>query len=231
MPVQTRAPWLSALRNWLAGLKYPPLGSTWEQYHKDHRLAEGLPTPDQRRQSRIYSILEKLNPRRVVDLGCNAGYFSYLACRLGAEVCAVDFDEGALERLYRIAREQQPTPKITVALRDLIKPNSTLSGDLAMGLALTHHLSISRNYPFSWIAEMLASYTTDALITEFMPYGLGGNHPVPDPLPDHYRLENFRESFTKHFREVEVIDYPLAPTQSKRILVVCRGKIAGSKGP
>lgn len=96
-------------------------------------------------------------------------------------------------------------------------------GEMAVALALTHHLFFTMHYPWKYIVDLLASYTSDVLLTEFMPNGLGVIR-KPDWLPDNYRLEVFAGHLRRYFQQVEIIDYPRRPEESPRIFLLCRGK-------
>jgi len=89
-------------------------------------------------------------------------------------------------------------------------------------LALTHHLYISQHYPWSYIAETLASYTNYALLTEFMPNGLLGTK-VPEYLPPNYSRNAFQEQLQRFFKQVEVIEYN-PEGASPRIYLLCKDK-------
>ena len=144
--------------------------------------------------------------------------------RQGAEVFAVDYDEGAIEKLYELARGCGERISVTSACADLTRPNPVKpQAELVLALALTHHLSLSQHFPFAHIAENLVGYCTRALIVEYMPNGLGGVRVKPDPLPEWYTLEKFMEAFRRHFQSVEVVTYP-AENASPRTMVLCDGK-------
>jgi hypothetical protein len=180
-----------------------------------------------KRTAVIHKVLETYKPKRVVDLSCNAGRFSFLAACMGADTYAVDLDEEAVDRMYDYAR-QFPTPlSVTAAVHDVMKAPRAI-GDLVLGLALTHHLSLSQKHRFGNIAERFAAYTTDVLLTEFMPYGLGSTKPHPDPLPTGYALREFVEAHRPHFGKIEIIYCPSTLEGSFRILVLCTGRRTAS---
>lgn len=206
---------------------FPPLSTQWGGYHQSAALPASYDDQTSTRRQTILRLLRELKPRRVLDLACNEGFFSFMAARQGCEVLAVDYDEGAVESLYTTARQCREPLQVTAACYDLLKPRRAIpQGELVFALALTHHLSITQQFPFSHIAALLAGYTTDALITEFMPNGVGGHTPKPDPLPAWYTLENYMEAFRPHFASVERVEYPIDPTVSPRVMILCRGRKA-----
>jgi hypothetical protein len=136
----------------------------------------------------------------------------------------VDFDEAAVERLYQFGRKSPEPLKVSCACYDLTRPlyprgMQTRKADLVLALALTHHLSLGQGQTFSSIAELLAAYCTGTLLVEFMPNGLGGTVPKPDPLPAHYNLENFLAAFRPHFGAVKILADHKEPQW--RVLIEC----------
>ena len=172
--------------------------------------------------------MESLASKRVIDLASNAGYFSFFAARRGAEVLALDIDEPSVELLYAFARQDKAALPVTCAVRDITEPLTSerairveRRGDLVLALAITHHLCMVEGYTFEFVARLLASYTTDAAMVEFMPYGRGVEGPKPDPLPEWYSLGKFLAHLLKHFTTAEVV----ADNHERawRILILCRG--------
>ncbi|MBN2143599.1 MAG: hypothetical protein JW774_03150 [Candidatus Aureabacteria bacterium] len=143
----------------------------------------------------INEAIERFKPNKMIDIGCNAGLYSLIAVKKGIQVLAFDFDEEAVDKLYATVKTHYKDPCISTAVKD-VKQECSHPGDLALALALTHHLSLSQRFPFSFVTQVLSSYTSNVLITEFMPNGLGTGKtgPVPDPLPEHYTLQNFTDA-------------------------------------
>ena len=214
---------LMAAREWVDDLELPPINSPWEGYYD--RPLDKLAHLEERRFTAVRRAIEERRPKRVIDLGCNAGRFSVVAARTGADVYAADTDYGALETLYQEVKSLEDPLSITSSLFDVMGTRLKFRplGDLVLALALTHHLAVGERYPFPLIAKKLSSYTTDALIAEFMPYGrrAAGPDPNPEPLPATYRLENFLDALAACFRHVQVIDYPRAG-RAERVLILCR---------
>jgi 2-polyprenyl-3-methyl-5-hydroxy-6-metoxy-1,4-benzoquinol methylase len=175
------------------------------------------------RRKAVFEIIRELRPKRLIDLAANAGFFSFFAAREGAEVLAMDYDEAAVEHCYRTARAKAANLPIACICADvMVQPVVERSADFVLALALTHHLLLGQNYALDAVASALSGPCTDTLLVEFMPNGLGGTRPVPDPLPEWYRLDVFLESLSARFRDVRVIDYPYNPNSNRRILILCR---------
>jgi hypothetical protein len=136
----------------------------------------------------------------------------------------LDFDEGAVESLYRHAKQSARSMSVTAAWANVLVPRRREPrADLAMALALTHHLALGQKYRWEYPVKCLASYTSDALLTEFMPNGLAGCEKPKDPLPEWYTLEAFMAALEVQFREVKILDYPVSPKAIPRTMILCRG--------
>ncbi len=226
----TRETLLREMREELLGMTLGREETYWGTYQSRQSLSHDqldAPPPDQRTTA-ILRVMESLASKRVIDLASNAGYFSFFAARRGAEVLALDIDEPSVELLYAFARQDKAALPITCAVRDITEPLTSerairveRRGDLVLALAITHHLCMVEGYTFEFVAHLLASYTTDAAMVEFMPYGRGVEGPKPDPLPEWYSLEKFLAHLRKHFATAEVV----ADNHERawRILILCRG--------
>jgi SAM-dependent methyltransferase len=213
-------------REELDAFVFPELETTWGDYHPASHLEGDVDLYGTPRRAAILRTIERLKPRRVIDLASNAGFYSVFAAKTGAEVLAVDYDEAAVERLFAFSR----TPKaeglqITCACCDVTRPTVLRNpmpreADLVLALALTHHLALGQKCTFSKIASLLAPYCSDSLLVEFMPCGLGGNVPKPDPLPTWYNLENFMEALRTHFGSIEIVAENKEPQW--RVLILAR---------
>jgi ribosomal protein L11 methylase PrmA len=143
----------------------------------------------------------------VWDLGANTGRFSRIAADLGRRVVAFDIDPGAAELHYRAVRKEG-LESILPLVGDLANPSPGLgwagverasladraNADVALALALVHHLAIGRNVPLPDIAAFLARLAPHAIV-EFVPkedpmvrFLLSSRE---DVFPD-YTIEGFR---------------------------------------
>ena len=209
--------------------EFMSVNTTWSAYQPVDKLMPVGYEQSGRRAGKILELLTRLQPRRVVDLASNAGFFIFMAARQGANVCAIELDEQAIDILYATAKASAESLNMSCGCFDLLVgfPEVFNQADLVLALALTHHLTLGQGFPFSYVAEMLASYSTEALITEFMPNGLGikGNV-VPDPLPSWYTVENLMACLRRYFASVDVIPYEMEPGHSPRTMVLCVGRRA-----
>jgi ribosomal protein L11 methylase PrmA len=129
----------------------------------------------------VEAALDRLRPATVWDLGANDGTFSRIASTRGVPTIAFDIDPVAVERNYQQAvRDGDRT--ILPLLLDLTNPSGKYGwaneerdaladrgpADLALVLALVHHLAIGHNVPLERIAEYLGRLAR-ALVIEFVP--------------------------------------------------------------
>jgi hypothetical protein len=99
------------------------------------------------------------------DLGCNDGTYSRVAAEHAALVVALDADHATVDGLYRALRDEQrrdilplvmsvtdPSPDLGWRGRERASLERRGTPDLALALALVHHVAITGNVP---IAEFL----------------------------------------------------------------------------
>lgn len=224
---------LAWMEQQIRALRFDPLPTPWGTYTKPEDLegilAEPLDEQPDERASAFNRFVTAVTPVKAIDLGSAGGKFAVRLARRGIPCVAIDNDETALSMLYGFARKK--ALPITVQLRDIFhfvrhSPRPT-GADFVSAMALTHHLGITQGTRFDDMARIFADLTSHALVTEFMPWGLGLNgpdRPVPDPLPDWYRLEVLCEALSRYFRHVEPI-LPQSFEYSRRQMVLCRDRI------
>lgn len=214
----------------------PPRGQ-WSDYYETNpaerveEMARRKPEEMDLRSRQICEAIRRAAPRTLIDLAGNEGLYSVAATRLGVtDVVCADYDLAAVEKLYRSIRGTGSSILplyLNVMMpgsgsRSIVSESRTVYArmqcDMALALALTHHLSLSQHIPFESIAWTLAGYTNKRLLVEFMPFGLGIGNPSAN-LPDWYTLENFVRAFRKYFPHIEV--QPTNLECNERVLLVC----------
>jgi len=227
-----RAQALEHIHHQIQNITFSLPSTTWSDYSISEYNGKKLPlshTLDPQkvhiRNPLIYEQLKRFNPKKLIDLGANSGRFTFMAKSLIPEICSItafDYDETALNRLYLHAKTNH-YENIIVAQHNCVRKHN-YAGDVVMALALTHHLYLGQHFPFDFIAKHFSTYTTNALITEFMPRGLStGKQPTPN-LPAQYTLDNFVAALKNYFNSVEVFEYKVPYGTSPRTLVVCYDK-------
>ncbi|MDP8236205.1 MAG: hypothetical protein P9M08_07460 [Candidatus Erginobacter occultus] len=232
------ADYFQSLRRLLESIPLIEEKTKWDDYDLPYRKLSFRPAEDWPLKARnVYKVLQELRPQSVTDIGCNKGWFSELATLGGASVVAMDTDEPSINALYRGSRTKNlsilplvmdicyPTPAHGL-LQVYPTPETRLSGDLVMALALVHHLVFKRGLSFRVIAAQLAAFTRQCLIVEFIPPGDYWVSKWMNEKFSWYSLDNFISVLREYFPRIEVMDSSPAP----RVLLVCDRQESGAMG-
>jgi SAM-dependent methyltransferase len=171
--------------------------------------------------------------RVVLDVGCHAGRFSFLAARQGASVVALDRDPRAAGVVFRRASEE--ALDILPLAIDIARPpgatgwaNQESSSfldrargkfDGVLALALVHHLLANEGVPLDAIFDLFAELTTGLAIVEYIDPGdiqfqrlMHGR----ESLFSYITREVFENAARRRFQVVE--SHELIPTRAIYIL-------------
>ena len=168
---------LDSILDFTASLRFPRQKTAWARYSGKTSYED---SSFLFKQQCVDAFCRACAPKVCLDLGANSGVFSEIAARCARHVVAADIDPCAAEFLYRLNREK--LPNLVPVLQDLNNPSPALGvfnterasffdrfrGDLALGLALIHHLRITGNWRLEQIAELFARLAPKALV-EFVP--------------------------------------------------------------
>lgn len=182
--------------------------------------------------------LSELKPRTVTDLGANTGRFAFVAAKYAGHVIAIDQEPDCIDRAEEVI-EKESIGNVTALTADLVQPTPALGvmnkeylsliergqSEIAIGLALVHHLCIGANLSMAQVAEMFAAFGEQYAIVEFIPvddekaakliHNRGG-------IFTGYSEELFVTAFSAWFDQVE--DAELAPSKRKLYLFKKRGE-------
>jgi SAM-dependent methyltransferase len=153
---------VGSLERRVARLTPRPRRSAWSAYEPTTSYADA---DAKRKETFVSAALASERPRVVWDLGCNDGRFSRMAAETAEHVVAVDADPVVVDRLYEELKTEAAARVLPLTM-DLTDPSpgqgwkgaerKSLEDrgrpDLALCLALVHHLSIGGNVP---IADLL----------------------------------------------------------------------------
>ena len=224
---------LDGLARLVKGLSYrQATSSNWSRYSETHSYAED---DLERKTAFVEKHTLARRPHLLWDLGANTGTFSRVAAQYSQIVIAVDGDHEAVEVLYREAREGREQNIIPLVM-DLANPSpgqgwagrerapfvGRRNPDMALCLALFHHLRVSANVPVSLLATWLRSLDA-TVIVEFVDRDdemfakLAENK--RDDYAD-YTLENFQSEVDKHF----TVEDRMGLKGGKRVLFVLEPK-------
>jgi ribosomal protein L11 methylase PrmA len=151
----------------------------------------------------------------VWDLGGNTGVFSREAAASEAFTVSFDIDPAAVEQNYRVVKTNKEGSLLPLVL-DLTNPSPAIGwdhterdsfggrgpADMALALAVIHHLAISNNVPLPQLARFFAA-RAKWLVIEFVPKSDSQVKRLlasrKDIFPE-YTREGFEAAFKRHFR-------------------------------
>jgi hypothetical protein len=153
--------------------------TAWRDYYEEAGHYSEAATDH--KKELVGRFLDEAGGRSVWDLGGNVGNFSRIAAEKGRSVVCFDIDPGCVEMNYRKVKQDAETGVLPL-LSDLRNPVPALGwanreraafaergpADVAMALALIHHLAIGNNVPLDMVAEFF-SELGNRLIIEFVP--------------------------------------------------------------
>jgi len=203
------------LRRLVAGLEVGRRRTAWADYYATCSYSDEDVTA---KRHLVQTEVAARSPGTVLDLGANDGAYSMLVAPHAAYVVAVDGDEQVVDRLWRRLAADRVANVLPLVV-DLVDPSPGLgwrnrerrpfeqraSADVALALALVHHLVIGRNVPMAmvvdWLADLAAAVVVEVPHREDpMVQRLLANKPAG--LFDDYGLERFSEELDRRFRSV-----------------------------
>jgi hypothetical protein len=222
---------LAQLLDELEEVSVPEPETNWSEYHRDWPLK-----PCDRwghKQWTVHQVLKEFQPRTVLDLACNSGWYARLASVEGADVMAADFDETCVNRLYRRLRQDgghvlplvldlnDPSPGYGFGNNWFPPATERLQADLVLALAVTHHLVLAGfRLGFREVVRGLSSFTRRGLLVEFVPFESEDCPYDRSSRPDAnswYDLDHFVRALRAEFRKVTVLPNP----PNARRLLLC----------
>jgi hypothetical protein len=202
----------------------------WSNYY-----SESISSPEYlgKKEEIITNLLQKLDGRKLLDLGANEGFFSRLAAAKNFNVIAIDKDDQCINFLYKKVKEENITNILPLCM-DLMNPSAAsgfannertsfgerIHTDAVLALALVHHLAIGYNLPLSKIAEYLYGFSHQ-LIIEFVPKEDEKVQLLLQNKKDIYPEYN-REHFENIFRKRFTITEKVQVTGSDRIIYLMK---------
>jgi len=225
------------LASTVRSLKWNPAGTEWGDYYDGTNYTDAAM---REKASIVEEYLGRVRPATLWDLGANTGAFSRLAAARGVATVAFDIDPAAVEKNYLDVRRRSETHLLPLTM-DFTNPSPALGwdhdersslaargpADMALALALIHHLAISNNVPLERVARFFARLGT-TLVIEFVPKSDSQVQRLlstrEDVFPD-YQRDGFERAFSGHF---EIMD--ARPVKdSERTMYLMRRKSTGTR--
>ena len=227
--VRVDASYFQRLRNFVNSIPLSPEPTEWSNYEgPDGTIPRNVSDDWPSKISGVHSLLQRLKPTTVMDIGCNRGWFSEMAAEEGARVIAVDIDESNVSRLYQ--KVKQSGASILPVFMDFCTPTPShgvtggypdagerFQSELVLALAITHHLIFKRALTFHAVAKQLALFSKKWLLVEFVP---PEDKYVSEWMNEQFRwynLDGFKDALGQFFSRIEVME----STPSPRLLLFC----------
>jgi hypothetical protein len=210
---------IDQLERTISGLSRPGATSNWTDYEADCHYHDEAAAA---KRHFVDSVLQERRPELVWDLGCNRGEYSALAASAGSYVVAMDGDEQVVGGVTR--RTDMDHSRVLPLVMDLSNPSANQGwaqterqglstrgpADLALVLALVHHLTLSGGVPLGGVVDWLADNARAAVI-EFVPL----DDPMAQRLlatrlhqPHGYDEPTFRRELERRFQVTRVESLP-----------------------
>lgn len=204
-----------SLLSTVRSLEVKTIQTEWADYYKDNNYT---PASFEAKRELVRSFIEKIQPKRMWDLGGNTGEFSRAAIDLQIPTVCFDIDPGAVQQNYDLVKQNKEKNILPLRM-DLTNPSPDLGWhnaeresmqargpvNLVMALALIHHLAISNNVPLTDVADYFADLS-EYLIIEFVPKSDSQVKRLLasrlDIFPD-YTLEGFKQAFSDRYTLLE----------------------------
>jgi hypothetical protein len=169
---------IESLENTIEKLAWKPAGTEWGDYYENTNYTD---LAFEHKKQLVHEWTFEKTPALVWDLGGNTGIFSREAASSGAFTVSFDIDPAAVEQNYRNVKSKKEQNLLPLVL-DLTNPSPSLGWnnnerdsfgargpvDMALALAVIHHLAISNNVPLPQLADFFASICR-WLVIEFVP--------------------------------------------------------------
>lgn len=202
---------IESLENTIKKLTWKPAGTEWGDYYENTNYTDSA---FEHKKQLVNEWANEKNPKLVWDLGGNTGIFSREAAASGAVTISFDIDPAAVEQNYRTVKTKKELNILPLVL-DLTNPSPSLGWDnserdsfgargpvdMALALAVIHHLAISNNVPLPQLADFFAA-RCKWLVIEFVPKSDSQVQKLLTSREDifpNYTREGFEKAFSARF--------------------------------
>lgn len=221
---------IGSLRKAVAQLAWEPKDTEWSDYYSETNYsAAGA----EAKAAKVSEWLRQIGGRTCWDLGANNGRYSRLAADAGYETLAADYDPAAVEQAYRFVRKSN-NRRIHPLILDLTNPTPARGwagteregiferapADVALALALIHHLAIGNNVPLPDVLATLARMGR-TLVVEWVPKDDSQIQRMMvarrDVFAD-YSEDAFRSAVPEH---LQIADRAPIPDSGRELYLLC----------
>ena len=158
----------------------------------------------------VHGIMTKLNPKTVLDIGANIGWFSIMLAHNGASVISLDRDEESINQLYSSIRRENvdvlplimdirhPTPTYELNIGTISAATKRFKCELVMALAVIHHMVSTQGMTLEHLVYTLDMFTEKYLLVEFVPVN-EALYKLPSLTEENWNVPVLKEAFGKCF--------------------------------
>jgi hypothetical protein len=214
---------LSELKQEIEKIEFKTRKTDWSDYDSIG-FSEFTPSESwSLKQHSFYQIFNEKKPASVTDIGSNRGWYSQLAAHGGARVVSLDNDAPSITKLFLdSSRGALPILPLLMDFRTLgseYRPpvsGNRLRSEMALALALVHHLVFKQNLQFKEIVDFLAMLAGKWLVVEFIALDDPHIKKWLNGSFDWYNLDNFIATLNTEFKSVRKF---LSNLESRQILL------------
>ena len=188
--------YIKSLYDLVSSIDVTPPSSAYAKYYDEKKENFDLSERGSwgEKQKNVFNILKKEKPDTVIDIGANAGWFSFLAENTGSKVISMDMDENCVNSIYGITKkENKKILQLVISFEDLTKkyygniadgpeyadrdyknvplflaPVDRFKADFIMCLGLIHHLVLGMGHEISFVFQVLSQMTKKSILLEFV---------------------------------------------------------------
>jgi len=187
----------------------------WAHYNQK-KISIHRPQEFVLKQKAVHDFLSTVPQGTLLDVGCNKGWFSYLAENKGFKVVAIDNDIPSLSNLYREVKRRGlnilplyidfSNPTEAHGLNDAYPAfEERFSFDIVLVMAMIHHLTYKAKMTFDDIAGRIGKLSNKYAVVEFIPREDSYVCKWDQSGMEWYTRDNFIHAFLKIFRKYKAM--------------------------
>lgn len=156
------------------------------------------------KRSIIMNFIESKNPKNIIDIGGNLGWFCFASNKLLISSILVDYDYACIDKAYKSIKDNEIKGILPIVGDFQGLEKSGFKSECVLALALIHHLVFHQLLNFQDIVSLLEDLTSKYLIIEFV-------HPYDKYLKvyfnnqfEWYNMDNFIEELKSKFNILDI---------------------------
>ena len=226
---------IDSLEGAVKSLKLKTDKTVWTNYYDPNDHGSYQDESLAKKKEIVAKFIDVAQPKTLWDVGANTGVYSQIAADKNIFTVSFDNDHTVIEQNY-LRMKKQKEKNILPLWVDVVNPTPAIGWenmereafltrphpDMALALAVIHHLAISNNLPLGHLAEFFSKICR-TLIIEFIPkedYRVKLLLQSREDIFDSYNQKSFEKEFAMYFSIVKKTQLP----NSKRTLYLFKIK-------